>query len=90
MLDRQTTTSLTSLESEERVEALQRVNEDLRRRLKGVEANLQARLTDNENAIMELQNKLEEVQDELSSAKREEKELRGREVRCLIVSLTVN
>ncbi|KAJ6544957.1 hypothetical protein DFH09DRAFT_1249157 [Mycena vulgaris] len=62
-----------------RVEALQRVNDDLARKLADTERTFQRKLAEQESEFEDLQVKLEETRNELSAAKREEKELRSKE-----------
>ncbi|KAJ7253443.1 hypothetical protein C8J57DRAFT_1659479 [Mycena rebaudengoi] len=68
-----------SAASSTRVEALQRVNDDLARKLADVERTFQRKLAEQEAEFEDLQVKLEETRNELSAAKREEKELRIKE-----------
>ncbi|KIO28687.1 hypothetical protein M407DRAFT_22116 [Tulasnella calospora MUT 4182] len=64
---------------EERVEALQRVNADLNRKLKENDRTLMARLQEREIEIGDLEARLEEMKNELQATKKEEKELRNKE-----------
>ncbi|KDQ52645.1 hypothetical protein JAAARDRAFT_183899 [Jaapia argillacea MUCL 33604] len=79
VLDRSAASSTVSLEPSERVEALQRTNVELGRKLVDAERTLQNRLTEHELELEEMQARLEEVKSELSATKREEKELRAKE-----------
>jgi chromosome segregation ATPase len=63
----------------ERLDALQRVNADLAKKLVEAERTLQRKLADHEVDLEEMEARLEEAKSELSAAKREEKELRGKE-----------
>ncbi|KAJ6578263.1 hypothetical protein B0H19DRAFT_577376 [Mycena capillaripes] len=63
----------------ERVEALERLNDDLTRQLADMEHMFQRKLTEQEAEFKDLQFKLEETRSELSAAKREEKELRSKD-----------
>ncbi len=81
VLDRNVASSNASMEPMERLDALQRTNEDLRRKLVEAERTLQNRLAEHESELEEMQSKLEEMRSELSATKREEKELRSKEVR---------
>ena len=80
VLDRSTASSTVSLQPDDRSEALTRVNSDLRRKLMDAEKTLQNRLSEHESELEELQGRLEEMRSELSATKREEKELRSKEV----------
>jgi len=79
VFDRSTVSSTASMEPLERLEALQRVNSDLAKKLVGAERTLQRKLADHEAELEEMEARLEEAKSELSSAKREEKELRSKE-----------
>ncbi|KAJ7168692.1 hypothetical protein C8R46DRAFT_1162963 [Mycena filopes] len=79
VLDRSTASSTVSMMPHERVEALQRVNDDLARKLADTERSMQRKLAEQEAEFEDLQVKLEETRNELSAAKREEKELRSKE-----------
>ena len=80
VLDRSAASSTVSLEQQERLDALQRVNTELARKLMEAERTLQLRLADHEQEIEDLQGRLDEVRSELSATKREEKELRSKDV----------
>jgi hypothetical protein len=82
--DRYSTSSTISLQLEERIEALQRVNDDLKRRLHDTEETLSKRLTERESEIVEMGQRLEELRLELTATKRTEKELKAKDVRNLI------
>ncbi|KAK6996519.1 hypothetical protein R3P38DRAFT_3329523 [Favolaschia claudopus] len=77
--DRSAASSTVSMMPHERVEALQRVNDDLARKLQETERSMQRKLAEQEGEFDDLQMKLEETRNELSAAKREEKELRSKE-----------
>lgn len=79
VLDRSTTSSTASMEPMERLEALQRVNADLGKKLVEAERTLQRKLSDHESELEEMEARLEEAKTELSAAKREEKELRNKD-----------
>lgn len=79
VFDRSTASSTTSMEPLERLEALQRVNADLAKKLVEAERTLQGKLADHELELEEMEARLEEAKSELSAAKREEKELRNKE-----------
>lgn len=80
--ERYPTSSTVSMELEERIDALQKVNDDLRRRLSDTEETLQRRLAEREAEIDDMQQKVEELKSELSSTKRTEKELKAKDVRA--------
>jgi hypothetical protein len=81
--ERSSASSMASMEPQERLEALQRANSEMARKLMEAERTLQNRLTAHESELEELENKLDEVKSELMAAKREEKELRAKEVSVL-------
>lgn len=81
VLDRSTASSTVSLEPMDRLDALQRANAELGRKLMDAERTLQNKLSDHESELEEMQGRLEEARIELSATKREEKELRSKEVR---------
>jgi len=74
------TASLASLEPLDRLDALQRANTELGKKLMEAERTLQAKLFEHEAELEDMQGRLEEVKSELSATKREEKELRSKEV----------
>lgn len=86
IMERNIATSTASLEPGERVEALQRTNADLRKKLAEVENTMQNRLADHDAEIEDMQIRLDELKSELSATKREEKELRSKEV-CVSAEL---
>ena len=69
-----------SLEPLDRLDALQRANVDLNRKCMEAERTLQHKLSEHELELEELQSRLEEVRSELAHTKREEKELRSKDV----------
>ncbi|KAH9945143.1 uncharacterized protein BXZ73DRAFT_38211 [Epithele typhae] len=79
IMDRSAASSTASLDVQERMEALQRLNTDLGRKLLEGERTLQTRLSDHETELEEMQGRIEELRAELSATKREEKELRSKE-----------
>ncbi|KAJ7234179.1 hypothetical protein B0H12DRAFT_1191782 [Mycena haematopus] len=83
VMDRSAASSTVSMMPHERVEALQRVNDDLARKLQETERTMQRKLAEQEAEFDDLQIKLEETRNELSAAKREEKELRSKEIGLL-------
>jgi len=78
--DRSTTSSTVSMEIHERMEALQRNNEELGRKLMDAEKTLQNKLMEHETELEETHMRLEELRSELSASNREEKELRAKDV----------
>jgi phage shock protein A len=84
VLDRSAASSTVSMEPLERLDALQKANADLGRKLMEAERTLQSKLADHENELEEMQGRLEEAKSELTATKREEKELRAKEV-CLFL-----
>lgn len=88
--DRSAASSTVSLEPMERLEALQRINTDLSKKLIEAERTLQNRLTEHEIELEEMQGRLEEAKGELSATKKEEKELRAKEVSNKTRSLSVS
>ena len=83
VMDRSAASSTASLDMEQRLDALQRLNTDLGRKLLEAERTLQNRLAEHEQELEDMQIRLEEARSELSATKREEKELRSKEVRVL-------
>jgi hypothetical protein len=81
VMDRSAASSTVSLEPQDRLDALQRANAELSRKLIEAERTLQNKLSEHELELEEMQGRLEEVRSELSATKREEKELRSKEVR---------
>ncbi|EIW84424.1 hypothetical protein CONPUDRAFT_120295 [Coniophora puteana RWD-64-598 SS2] len=79
VLDRSTASSTVSLEPQERLEALQKANTDMSRKLAEAERTLQKKLLEHELDMEEMQSKLDELKSELTATKREEKELRAKE-----------
>lgn len=64
----------------DRLDVLQRANTELGRKLMEAERTLQHKLSDHESELEDMQGRLEEMRSELSATKREEKELRSKEV----------
>ncbi|KAH0584820.1 hypothetical protein H2248_008098 [Termitomyces sp. 'cryptogamus'] len=79
VMDRTTTSSTVSMETMDRVDVLQRANEELSRKLNDAEKTLQNKLSEHESELEEMQGRLEEMRSELNATKREEKELRSKE-----------
>lgn len=80
VMERNIVSSNASMEPLERLDALQRQNAELARKCMEAERTLQNRLGEHESELEEMQGKLEEMRSELSATKREEKELRSKEV----------
>lgn len=79
VMERSATSSTVSLEFTERLEALQKANAELGRKLIEAERTLENRLNEHDMDLDEMQGRLEELKSELASTKREEKELRTKE-----------
>lgn len=77
------TVSTTSLMAspEERLEALQRTNAELAKKVRDVSRELENKLSDHEGEIEEMQTRIENLRSELSASKRDGKELRIKAVR---------
>ena len=84
VMDRSAASSTASLDIQERLEVFQRLNTDLGRKLLEAERTLQNRLAEHEQELEDMQIRLEEARSELSATKREEKELRSKEVRAAL------
>jgi hypothetical protein len=80
VMDRSTASSTASMRQADQMDAIQRTNAELRRKLMDAEKTLQNNLSEHESELEELQGRLEEMRSELSATKREEKELRSKEV----------
>ena len=78
--ERTVTASSISLDLQERLDAQQKANDDLRRKLSDAEDTLQRKLSEHEADLESMQQRIEELKVELSATKRQEKELRGKEV----------
>lgn len=85
--DRNNASSTISLELHDRLDALQRNNEELSRKLLEAEKTLQDKLANYDMELDEAQHKLEELRSELSASNREEKDLRTKDVRSISLSL---
>ncbi|KAF4614089.1 hypothetical protein D9613_007473 [Agrocybe pediades] len=75
------TSSIVSMEINERLEALQRTNEELARKRIDAEVTLQNKLAEHELELEETHQRLEELRQELVASNREEKELRAKDSR---------
>lgn len=72
--------SMISLEDHDKIEVLQKTNDELARKLYEIENTLTQRITEHENELEDSQARLDEVHSELAATKKEEKELRSKEV----------
>ncbi|OBZ66290.1 hypothetical protein A0H81_13780 [Grifola frondosa] len=79
VMDRSAASSTVSLDIQERLDALQRMNTELGRKLIEAEQTMSNRLAEHEQELEDMQSRLEEARTELSATKREEKELRSKE-----------
>ncbi|KAG1750268.1 hypothetical protein EDB19DRAFT_1679420 [Suillus lakei] len=79
VMERSATSSTVSLEPMDRLDALQKANAELGRKLIEAERTLENRLNEHDMDLDEMQGRLEELKSELTSTKREEKELRTKE-----------
>ncbi|KAG7089133.1 hypothetical protein E1B28_010841 [Marasmius oreades] len=79
VMERQTTASTVSMEPFDRVDVLQRANDELRKKLVEAESTLQKRLEEHEGELEDLTLKIDELTTELHATKKEEKELRSKE-----------
>ena len=80
VMDHSMKSSTVSLDPLDRLNVLQRVNADLNGKCMEAEQTLQHKLLELELELEELQSQLEEVRSELVHTKREEKELRSKDV----------
>lgn len=87
VVDRSTANSMASMMPEDRIEALRKTNQDMARKLVDAEDRLRLQMEAHETDIEQMENKLEELRSELSSTKREEKELRSKEVSTFLYNL---
>jgi len=74
----------------DRLDALQKANTELGRKLMEAEKTLQDRLMEHDMELEDMQERLEELKSELTSTKREEKELRSKEVRYCVNLLIIS
>jgi chromosome segregation ATPase len=84
VMDRSKTVSTVSMEITERLEALQRTNEDLSRKCIEAEKTLQRKIEEHELELDETHHRLEELRTELAASNREEKELRSKDVSVIV------
>ncbi len=80
VMDRSVASSTVSMEQSERLEALQKVNQELSQRAAESDRLLRRRIEEHENEVENYQIKLDELSSELSASKRDEKDLRNKEV----------
>lgn len=81
VMDRSSISSIASMSVDDRIELMEKVNKDLERKVAEAELTLMRKLADHEAELEEIQMRLEESKAELMAAKKEEKELRNKEVR---------
>lgn len=86
VMDRSSITSIMSMTADDRIELMEKVNKDLDRKLKEAEVTLMRKLSEHEAELEDIQVRLEESKSELTAAKKEEKELKNKEV-CFLCSL---
>jgi TolA-binding protein len=79
--DRSAAPSNASMDSQERVDVLNKTIDELRKKLSDTEKGLNRKVNDLELELEEAQEKLEELKAELIAARKEEKELKSKEVR---------
>jgi DNA repair exonuclease SbcCD ATPase subunit len=87
IMERSAASSTVSMEDAERLDALRKVNDELRKKLVDTERTLQRRLEEHEHELEDLQDTLDEARSELTASKRDEKELRSKEVRMYCICL---
>jgi len=78
--DRSAAPSNASMDSQERVDVLNKTIDELRKKLSDTEKGLNRKVNDLELELEEAQEKLEELKAELIAARKEEKELKSKEV----------
>lgn len=81
VMDRSAASSTVSMEQSERLEALTKVNQELSQRAAESDRLLRRKIEEHENEIENFQVRIEELSSELSASKRDEKDLRNKEVR---------
>ena len=70
------TTSLLATSSEDRLEALQRANAELAKKLRDASRELEHKMSDHEGEVEEMQTRIEDLKSELAASRRDDKELR--------------
>lgn len=86
VMDRDIASSTASMEPQERVEALVKMNQEIQHRAAEADRNLRRKLEEHENEIETYQIRLDELSTELNASKREEKDLRNKEVRHVLLT----
>jgi len=81
ILTRSTASSTVSMEQSERLEALERHERELTRRLQESERTYQGKMATYEDEIAMLETRIEELKDEVAQHLRDEKDLRSKEVK---------
>jgi seryl-tRNA synthetase len=71
--------------SRDRLEELERIHEETMKKLKELQRTLDQKMADHESEIEEMLAQKEEIESELASSKREEKELRLKDVRDIFI-----
>ncbi|KAF9463946.1 hypothetical protein BDZ94DRAFT_1257839 [Collybia nuda] len=84
VMDRSAASSTVSMEPMDRLDVLQRANTELSKKLMDAERTLQNKLSAHESELEDMQGRLDELEAELVSTKREEKELRTKERQSMI------
>ena len=85
--DRSAAPSNASMDSQERVDVLNKTIDELRKKLTDAERGLNRKVNELELELEEAQEKVEELKAELVSARKEEKELKSKEVRSHILTV---
>jgi len=85
--DRSAAPSIASMDSQERVDVLNKTIDELRKKLSDTEKGLNRKVNDLELELEEAQEKLEELKAELIAARKEEKELKSKEVRLSLLNV---
>lgn len=86
--DRSAAQSNASMDSQERVDVLNKAIDELRKKLADTERGLNRKVNDLELELAEAQEKLEELKAELVAARKEEKELKSKEVQLPVSFLS--
>ena len=77
---RNSISSTSSITMEERLEAMQKANEELKKKLKEAEDTLRHRMEDADERLESLEVELQQTKEDLSLARKQEKELKSKEV----------
>ena len=75
-----TGSSTISLDMHDRIDALQKVNDDLHRKVYEAEEIVRRKMAEHDSDVEALQQRIEELKLEISATKRQEKELRAKDV----------